>query len=108
MIPFDSGLAGTAQLDASESLLDFLDKAESDGYEFNGSVVRRALKALINEDFAHSSWQNLVGKTKSTIDSRFIADSDGIDASSYYGILCGQIMQKLLRTATQRFKSKDI
>ena len=94
-------------MDPSQCLLDCIDQATLDEYSFNGSVLRRALKAMVNENFAHSNWEAMVTTTKAKIMERFIVDSDGISAEQYYQILCNQVLQKALRTATQKFRPKE-
>lgn len=102
-----AGLLGTAQIDASTTLLELVDQAIHDGCAFNGSIIKRALKSLANIDFAQANWVGLTTTTKATIDTRFVKDPDDIeDANAFYGMLCSQIMQKSLRTATQKFKPK--
>lgn len=71
--------------------------------------MKRALKALVNTDFAQANWSNLVGPTRDVIDKRYIKDpGDDSDSVAFYSMMCSQVMQKLLRTATQKFKTKDI
>ena len=102
------GLLGTAQVDTETSLLAILDKAIAGyGLKVNGSVTKRALKSLINEDFRLSNWQSLVTTSKQLIDDRYIDDGDDVTADAYYMLLCSQILQKMLRTATQKFKPKE-
>ena len=78
-----------------------------EGYSFNGSTLRRALKSLVNENFSQCKWTELVTETKNVIDKRFIVDTDKVSANDFFGMTCCQILQKLLRTATQKFKPKD-
>lgn len=103
------GLLGTAQVDAETSLLAYIDDAMRN-YELkiNSSIMRRALKSLINDDFKLGAWSNLVSVSKKTIDERFLPADDGVTADDFYMLMCSQILQKMLRTATQKFKPKDI
>lgn len=95
-------------MDPETSLLAILDKAITGyGLKVNGSVTKRALKSLINDDFRLSNWQNLVTTSKKLIDDRYIDDGDDVTADAYYMLLCSQILQKMLRTATQKFKPKE-
>ena len=95
-------------MDNSKTLLEVIDSSAIEhGFTFNGSVFRRALKSLINQDFAHSDWQSLVTKTVLVIHERFVSEGDGMTADGYYITLCAQILQKLLRTASQKFKPKE-
>ena len=89
------------------TLLGFVDQVSSEGYKFNGSVVRRALKALVNEDFKLEKWDELATSTYETVKERFVAGEDEVTADGFYRVLCSQILQKLLRTATQKFKPKE-
>ena len=85
-----------------------MDEAVVDGCSFNGSIFKRALKALANHDFAHADWTNLTTVTKDVIDNRYVKDAeDTDDADSFYSMICSQILQKSLRTATQKFKPKE-
>ena len=105
----EPGLLGTAQIDAETSLLAYIDDAmRSYELKVNSSIMRRALKSLINDDFKLGAWSNLVSVSKKTIDERFLPADDGVTADDFYMLMCSQILQKMLRTATQKFKPKDI
>ncbi len=77
------------------------------GLEVNGSVMRRALKTAVNEVFRLSDWNKLVTVTKDIIDKKYVQEDDGTSSEDFYLLLCSQMFQKMLRTATQKFKSKD-
>ena len=102
------GLSGATTIDPKTNLLELMDDLKvKEGYSFNGSTLRRALKSLVNENFSQCQWDVLTTTTKLKIDERFIVDSDKVTANDFYGMTCCQILQKLLRTATQKFKPKD-
>ena len=69
--------------------------------------MRRALKTAVNEVFRLSDWNKLVTITKDTIEKKFVLDEDGITSEDFYLLMCSQMFQKMLRTATQKFKSKE-
>lgn len=102
------GLLGSQQLEPTETLLSFTDDLhDQEEYQFNGSVMRRSLKSLVNDDFKLCAWEKLTTSTKKIIDDRYILDSDDLSADGCYIILCSQIMQKMLRTVGQKFKPKE-
>lgn len=101
-------MSGSAQLGPETSLLAYIEESISSyGLEVNGSVMRRALKTAVNEVFRLSDWNKLVTITKDTIDKKFVLDEDGITSEDFYLLMCSQMFQKMLRTATQKFKSKE-
>ena len=70
--------------------------------------MRRALKSLVNENFRLSAWGALTKTTKAIIDRRFIVDDKGdkMTSSDFYMLLCSQVFQKMIRTASAKFKTK--
>ena len=101
-------VAGTSALDSTDDLLAMLDAAATDeGIKFNGPVLRRALKARANTDFKHQRWESLTTTTLELVFKRFIPEEDQVDAAGFYTLLCSQVWQKLLKTATSSTKSKD-
>ena len=102
-------MLGTAQVDTETNLLALVDSSVVDHEtKVNGSIMRRALKSLANDDFRLAAWAKFTTETKQVVDKRFIEDADdNITADGYYTLLCSQFLQKLLRTATQKFKPKE-
>lgn len=105
----DSGLVGTAQVDSETTLLHVLDDAKLiHGVTFNDSVLRRGLKSMLNKDFMLENWTAMSSKSYDVVKERFVdIQGDATTADEFYIILCGQIFQKMLRTAGSKFKPKD-
>ena len=112
------GLMGNAQVGTETSLLQVLDDAQTNGARFNGSVMRRGLKSMINTDFRLEAWETMVTRSFDTVMQRLVTDdaasggdpaakSDASSATDFYIILCGQVFQKILRNAMAKFKAKD-
>lgn len=102
------GLMGTAQVDSDTTLIRILDLAEqNDGIKFNGAVIRRGLKSLINMDFRLEKWGVLVSDTYKQVLDRFVDGDDSTSANDFYVIMISQVFQKLLRTSQTKFKIKD-
>ena len=102
------GLLGTAQVDSETTLLKVLDENKERGVQMNASVMRRGLKSLINTDFRLEAWDNMVTRSYETVQQRLSAEGENSkDATSFYAIMCGQTLQKLIRTSTGKFKVKD-
>lgn len=101
-------LMGTAQVDSDITLIRILDLAEqNDGIKFNGAVIRRGLKSLINMDFRLEKWGVLVSDTYKQVLDRFVDGDDSTSANDFYVIMISQVFQKLLRTSQTKFKIKD-
>ena len=108
-----AGIMGTASIESTSSLLEVLDEAiDKRGYDFNGAVVRRALKELVNSNFQVCNWDALVTDVKETIQTRFIPDASEPDllgvttAEEFFYLLMTQVTQKLLKVASTKIKSK--
>ena len=85
-----------------------LDQAEAnDGFKFNGAVIRRGLKSMINSAFSLESWDTIAGEGYESVQSRFVPEEDDFTADTFFMMLCSQVFQKLLRTAQAKFKIKD-
>lgn len=99
---------GTAQVENDTTLLRILDMAkQTDGIKFNGAVIRRGLKSLINTNFKMEDWDSLVGDTYTTVLDRFIEGDDSATADDFFVIMISQVFQKLLRSSQTKFKTKD-
>lgn len=103
----DQGLNGSSTLGPETSMLAYLDEAvASYGLQVNGSVMRRALKSMVNDSFRLENWGALVTDIKETITKRFVTDDDKVTPDEFYMIMVSQVFQKMLRTASSKFKPK--
>ena len=88
-------------------MLAYLDEAvASYGLQVNGSVMRRALKSMVNDSFRLENWGALVTDIKETITKRFVTDDDKVTPDEFYMIMVSQVFQKMLRTASSKFRPK--
>lgn len=82
------------------------ESAHSFSLEVNGAVMRRALKSQVNDVFRLGDWNSLTTSVKASIDKRFVPGDDKLTADDFYMQMCSQVFQKMLRTASQKFKPK--
>eukprot|EP00438_Fugacium_kawagutii_P005717 Skav230908 [mRNA] locus=scaffold2979:49241:50754:+ [translate_table: standard] len=101
-------LAGQVSLDADKVLLNCLDEASSKyNMHFNSSVIRRALKIMVYEDLKLCAFTQMATTTYETIASRFTSESDELSCEDFFSMTCGQVLQKLAKTAQSKIRTKD-
>jgi hypothetical protein len=98
-------------LDADRTLLQALDEAASKrNMSFNSSVIRKALKIAMYDNLKLCQFNEMANETYELISAQFITDDDNTDVTSddFYSMVCGQVLQKLAKTAQSKVRSKDI
>ena len=73
--------------------------------------MRRALKQLIYDDLKLCNFQQMVGETYSLVTTRFVMDDDeekDVTADDFFCMTCGQVLQKLVKQAQSKIRSKDM
>lgn len=95
-------------MESTTTLLSMLDDAkEQHGLSFNGAVMRKALKSLVNQDVQVQAFERLVTVTRDIILKRFVPEEE-VFADDFYIIMCSQTFQKLFKLGASKFKTKDL
>lgn len=85
-----------------------LDRADID---FNNNVLRKALKALMFDDFKMSDYQRMTSTTLDTIKDRYVAGDDseaeGGNAMGFFSLTCCQVLLKLVKNISGKMRLKD-
>ena len=100
---------GTALIPSTSSLLGLIDDAVKDrDLKVNSTIMRKALKALVNQDFKLSDWAKLFGATQEIIKSRHVSGDDQLDADGFYYLCVSQALQKIVKTVTPKIRNKEL
>jgi len=100
---------GTLSIPSTSSLLGLIDDAvKNQNLKVNSTIMRKALKALVNQDFKLSDWPKLFGATQEMIKSRHVSDDDQLDADGFYYLCVSQALQKIVKTVTPKVKNKEL
>jgi hypothetical protein len=96
-------------LEADTTLLTVLDDAaKKHNMDFNSAVVRKALKNIMYDDLKVCNFNAMVGSTLEIINSRFVPDEgEAITSEEFYSMTCGQVLQKLSKTAQSKIRNKE-
>ena len=100
---------GTTQVDSTTSLLAMINGATSI-VTVNSSIMRRALKSLVNQDIKLCQWGNLLSQTWSTVEQNFQetdGEADNMTSKKFFYLCLSQSMQKLVKVASGKIKFKD-
>lgn len=76
----------------------------------NNAIVRRALKHEFNENVKLREWEKLFDTTMMLFKDRWsgaIAEADELNAYELFCLYMSQAVQKLVKTACQKIRSKE-
>ena len=71
--------------------------------------MRKALKQLIYDDLKLCNFDHMAGDTYEIVASRFVAEEgdENVTCETFFAMCCGQVLQKLAKTAQSKVRSKD-
>ena len=97
-------------MEADQTLLGCLDDASSKyQMKFNFAVIRKALKHLMYDDLKLCDFAHMTTTAFEIIKERFVEDTDDPDTTveTFYGMTCGQVLEKLANRANGTIRKKD-
>lgn len=68
------------------------------------------MKALMYDDLKVCNFSQMVGATYETVVARFVVedeDGESLTCDSFYSMTCAQVLQKLVKNAQSKIRSKD-
>ena len=81
---------------------------DSSGFEFNNNVLRKALKALVFEDFKVLDYNRMFSETLATIKERYVkGDDDSESVNGFFALTCAQVLLKLVKNISGKMRLRE-